>query len=57
MTERGLDMWHKSQCCGGQSEEIIHVDVYGDGQMIGLQGLTTIFEQLFALGRAPAMGK
>jgi len=47
------DMWRKSQCCGGQPEEIVQVDVYGDGRRIGLAGLTTIFDQLLAMGRAP----
>ena len=49
----GLEMWRKSQCCGGTPEPIVQMDIYGDGRMIGLVGLMTIFEQLCALGRAP----
>ena len=53
MSGRGPDMWRQSQCCGGQREEIVQVDICCDGRVIGLVGLTTIFEQLFILGRAP----
>ena len=53
MSGRGPDMWYKSQCCGGAPEQVAKVDIYGDGRMIGLVGLMTIFEQLCALGRAP----
>jgi len=52
MSERALEMWRKSQCCGGAPEQVVQVDIYGDGRVIGLVGLTTIFEQLHVLGRA-----
>ena len=53
MSERGLDMWRKSQCCGGTPEQVVQVDLFGDGRMVGLVALNQIFEQLYAMGRAP----
>ncbi len=53
MSGHGPDMWRQSQCCGGAREETVQVDIYGDARMIGLVSLTTIFEHLHALGRAP----
>jgi len=53
MSERGLEMWRKSQCCGGAPEQVVQVDIYGDGRVIGLVGLTTIFEQLHVLAARP----
>lgn len=53
MSGRGPDMWRQSQCCGGQRGEIVQVDLFGDGRIVGLVALNQIFEQLFALGRAP----
>lgn len=52
MNGSGPDMWRRSQCCGGAREDIVQVDIYGAGWTVGLVGLATIFEQLFALGRA-----
>jgi hypothetical protein len=46
-------MWRQSQCCGGQREEIVQVDLFGDGRIVGLVALNQIFEQLYALGRPP----
>ena len=46
-----LEMWRKSQCCGGAGDEIVQL-LLGD-ETIGLVGLNQIFEQLYALGRAP----
>jgi len=31
----------------------VQLDLFGDGRLVGLVGLTQIFEQLYALGRAP----
>ena len=42
-----------SLCCAGSPEEIIQVDIFGDGQTVGLSGLTSIFERLYAAHRAP----
>lgn len=53
MGERGLEMWRQAQCCGGQREEIVQVDLFGDGRIVGLVALNQIFEQLYVLGRAP----
>jgi hypothetical protein len=53
MSGRGPELWRQSQCCGGQREEIVQVDLFGDGRTIGLVALNQIFEQLFALGRTP----
>lgn len=53
MSERGLEMWRQSQCCGGSPEQVVQVDIYGDGRVIGLVALNQIFEQLDTLGRAP----
>jgi len=46
-----MDIQCKSQCCGGQPEEIKQRDIYGDGRMVGLVGLTAILKQMLALGR------
>lgn len=53
MAGRGPEMWRQAQCCGGEREEIVQVDLFGDGRVIGLIALNQIFEQLYALGRAP----
>jgi hypothetical protein len=53
MGGRGPAMWRQAQCCGGEREEIVQVDLFGDGRVIGLVALNQIFEQLYALGRAP----
>ncbi len=53
MSGRGPDLWRQSQCCGGEREEIVQVDLFGDRRIVGLVGLNQIFEQLFAMGRAP----
>ena len=51
MSGPGPDMWRKSQCCGGEGEEIVQIDICGE--TIGLIALDQIFEQLRALGRPP----
>lgn len=38
---------------GGSSEDIVQVDVFGDGQTIGLVGLANIFERFYAQHRIP----
>ncbi len=47
----GLEMWRKAQCSCGQSDKIVQL-MLGD-ETVGLVGLSQIFEQLYALGRAP----
>lgn len=47
------EIWPRSSCCGGAPEEVVQVDIFGDGRTIGLVGLKTIFEQLYAMGRTP----
>ncbi len=51
MSGPGPDMWRKSQCCGGEREEIVQIDVFGE--TIGFVALNQIFEQLRVLGRPP----
>ncbi len=53
MSGPGPDMWRKSGCCSGPRDEVVQVDLFGDGRIVGLIALNQIFEQLFALGRAP----
>ncbi|MBI5033818.1 MAG: hypothetical protein HZB51_25145 [Chloroflexi bacterium] len=53
MSERGPNLWRQPQCCGGQREEIVQVDLFGDGHIVGLVALDQIFEQLYAMDRAP----
>ncbi len=53
MSGPGPDMWRQSQCCGGPREEIVQADLFGDGRTVGLVALKQIFEQLYAMGRAP----
>ncbi|MCL4396476.1 MAG: NAC family transcription factor [Chloroflexi bacterium] len=48
-----MEMWRQSQCCGGPREEIVQVDLFGDGRIIGLVALNQILEQLYTLGRPP----
>ncbi len=47
------EIFGKSSCCGGAPAEVVQVDIFGDGRTIGLIGLRTIFEQLYAMGRTP----
>jgi hypothetical protein len=47
----GLEMSKKSACCGGERQEIVQIDVFGE--TIGLIALNQIFEQLRFLGRPP----
>jgi hypothetical protein len=47
----GLEMGKKSACCGGQREEIVQIDVFGE--TVGLIALNPIFGQLRVLGRMP----
>jgi hypothetical protein len=47
------EIFPKSSCCGGVPAEVVQVDIFGDGRTIGLVGLRTIFEQLYAMGRTP----
>lgn len=47
----GPEMWKKSACCRGQSEEIVQINVFGE--TVGLVALNQVFEQLRALGRPP----
>ena len=53
MSGRGLDLWRQSQCCAGPRDEVAQVDLFGDGRLVGLVALNQVFEQLYALGRAP----
>lgn len=53
MSGRGPDMWRRSGCCSEPRDEIVQVDLFGDGRFIGLVALNQIFEQLFVMGRAP----
>lgn len=53
MSGRGPEMWRRSGCCSGPRDEIVQVDLFGDGRIVGLVALNQIFEQLYALGRAP----
>jgi len=53
MAGPGFDLWRKSQCCGGPREEIVQVDLNGNGDTVGLVGLAQVLEQLYALGRVP----
>lgn len=52
MSGRGPDLWRQSQCCGGPRDEIVQVDLFGDGRLIGLVALNQIFEQRYLLGHA-----
>lgn len=47
------EVWSRSSCCGGAPEEVVQVDIFGDGGTIGLVGLKTIFERLYGEGLAP----
>ncbi len=53
MSGRGPDMWRRSGCCGGPREEVVQIDLFGDGTIVGLVALNQVFAQLFAMGRAP----
>jgi len=46
-------MWRMASCCGGGSDEVTQVDIYGRGLTVGIIGLKAIFEQLYALGLDP----
>jgi len=46
-------MWRRSGCCSGPRDEVVQVDLFSDGRIVGLVALNQIFEQLFAMGRAP----
>ena len=53
MRGRGPMMWRMASCCGG-SDEVIQVDIRGDGMTtVGITGLKAAFEQLYALGLDP----
>jgi hypothetical protein len=45
-------MWRRSGCCSGPRDEVVQIDLFGDGRTVGLVALNQIFEQLFAMGRA-----
>ncbi len=53
MSGRGPDRWRRAGCCSGPRDEVVQVDLFGDGRIIGLVALNQIFEQLYALGRTP----
>ena len=40
-------------CCPQHSDEITHLKVGVRGIVIGMMGLETVFQQLYALGRQP----
>lgn len=42
-------VWKTAGCCGANSD-VVQLDVRGDGRTVGIVGLTTAFEQLYALG-------
>ena len=46
-------MWRMASCCGG-GDEVTQVDIGGDGMTVGITGLKEVFEQLYAMGLAPA---
>lgn len=53
MNGRGPDMPRKAGCCCGAPDEVVQLDLVGDGVLVGLVGLNRIFEQLYVMGRAP----
>ncbi|MGQ9458230.1 MAG: hypothetical protein ACUVXH_12700 [Anaerolineae bacterium] len=42
-------VWKTAGCCG-VNLDVAQLDVRGDGRTVGIVGLTTAFEQLYALG-------
>lgn len=42
-------VWKTAGCCGANLD-VVQLDVRGDGRTVGIVGLTTAFEQLYALG-------
>lgn len=44
-------MWRKARCCGGQGARVRQIEV--EGFSVGVLGLDSILEQLYAMGRSP----
>jgi len=53
MAGQGPDSWRKLGCCCGPRDEVVQIDLFGDGRTVGVVALNQIFEQLFVMGRAP----
>lgn len=53
MVGRGPEMWRTASCCGGSSDDVVQLDLRGDGNTVGIVGLTAIFEQLYRAGFEP----